>query len=677
MTVGAASRVTELRSLIAEHDRRYYLLDDPSVSDAEYDRLMQELRDLETQHPELVTPDSPTQRVSGSPAAEFAPLKHAVAMLSLDNAFSTADVENFDRRIRERLLADGDLEYSAEPKLDGLAISLRYHNGLLVSAATRGDGNTGEEVTANVRTIRSIPLRLRGQPPPDFEVRGEVYMPLAGFARLNTAQRSADEKVFANPRNAAAGGLRQLDARITAARPLEAFFYGLGLWSGSDLPATHSELLQQLASFGLRVCDEVRVVKGVRGCLQYYETMAERRARLGYQIDGVVYKLNSRRGQEQLGQVTRAPRWAIAHKFPADEALTILRDVEFQVGRTGTLTPVARLQPVSVGGVTVSNATLHNMDEVARKDVRIGDTVVVRRAGDVIPEVARVELARRPTTARQVVLPVACPVCGSPVVRMEGEAAARCTGGFVCNAQRKEALRHFASRRALDIEGLGDKLIDQLVELDKVRSPADFWTLGQADWAALERMGEKSAENLVSALRRARTTTLPRLLHALGIPDVGEATAAALATHFGSLAELQQASVEAIMEVPDVGPVIAAKVRGYFDVASNQREIARLRDPSGAALRWPEGPKQLSAVDAGPLGGLTIVLTGTLSSMTREAAADQLQALGAKVAGSVSRKTSYVVAGAEAGSKLSKAEALGVPVLDEKGLGRLLAGTRP
>jgi DNA ligase (NAD+) len=435
-------------------------------------------------------------------------------------------------------------------------------------------------------------------------------------------------------------------------------------------------LLKRLASFGLRTCGEAQVVQGVSGCLAYFEALAEKRARLEYQIDGVVYKLNSRAGQEQLGQVARAPRWAIAHKFPADEALTIVRDVEFQVGRTGTLTPVARLEPVSVGGVTVSNATLHNMDEVARKDVRIGDTVVVRRAGDVIPEVARVELARRPDTAREVVLPTACPVCGSAVVRIAGEAAARCTGGYRCNAQRKEALRHFASRRALDIEGLGDKLIDQLVEQNLVRSPADFWSLALKDWAALERMGDKSAENLLQALRAARRTTLPRLLHALGIPDVGEATALALATHFGSLANLQQASVEEILEVPDVGPIIAAKVRGYFDSPQNQRELERLRDPAGAALTWTETARQVAA-SAGHLAGLTVVLTGSLTGVTREAATEQLQALGAKVAGSVSKKTSYVIAGADAGSKLTKAEALGITVLNETGLVQLLAGTRP
>jgi DNA ligase (NAD+) len=672
----AERRAVSLRAAITQHDHRYYALDDPAVSDAEYDSLMLELRAIETQHPGLLTPDSPTQRVSGSPAAEFAPLTHAAPMLSLDNAFTAAEVQNFDRRNHERLKQEAELEYHAEPKLDGLAISLRYRDGLLLSAATRGDGTTGEAVTANIRTIRSVPLRLTGNPPADFEVRGEVYMPLAGFARLNAAQLAAGEKVFANPRNAAAGGLRQLDARISAARPLEAFFYGLGMWSGAQRPATQDELLRRLASFGLRTCNEAQVVTGVGGCLAYFEALAGKRARLEYQIDGVVYKLNSRAGQEQLGQVARAPRWAIAHKFPADEALTLVRDVEFQVGRTGTLTPVARLEPVSVGGVTVSNATLHNMDEVARKDVRIGDTVVVRRAGDVIPEVARVEMARRTDAAREVVLPAACPVCGSPVVRIAGEAAARCTGGYRCNAQRKEALRHFASRRALDIEGLGDKLIDQLVEQNLVRSPADFWGLTLKDWATLERMGDKSAENLQQSLRAARRTTLPRLLHALGIPDVGEATALALAAHFGSLANLQQASVEEILEVPDVGPIIAAKVRSYFDSPQNRLELERLRDPAGAALTWTEGARQLAA-SAGPLAGLTVVLTGTLTGMTREAATEQLQALGAKVAGSVSKKTSYVVAGADAGSKLSKAEALGVVVLDETGLAQLLAGTRP
>jgi DNA ligase (NAD+) len=689
VAVTHAKRAEQLRGLIAQHDYRYYILDEPSASDAEYDRLMQELRALEAQHPQLVRSDSPTQRVSGQAAPGFTPVQHRAPMLSLDNAFDDETVESFDRRARERLVAldvpvPEQLEYCAEPKLDGLAIALYYEAGALRSAATRGDGAVGEDVTANIRTIRSVPLRLqgrRGAPVPDeLEVRGEVFMPLAGFQALNARAAERGDKAFVNPRNAAAGSLRQLDPAATAARRLDAFFYGVGLWRGTEPPAQQHLLLEALSALGLRTCPETRVVRGVRGCLEYYQALQSRRASLEYQIDGVVYKLDRREWQEKLGQVARAPRWAIAHKFPADEAPTVVRDVEFQVGRTGILTPVARLEPVLVGGATVSNATLHNMDEVARKGVRIGDTVIVRRAGDVIPEVVRVQLegdeGERLQRTRAVQMPENCPVCGSPVRRVEGEAASRCTGGYTCAAQRKESLRHFVSRRALDIEGLGDKLIDQLVERGLVHSPADFWTLTAEQFAGLDRMGEKSAANVVAALDRGRKTTLARLLYALGIADVGEATAAALAAHFGSLDRLQQASLEQVLEVPDIGPVIAAQVVGYFAMASNQRELVRLRDPAGAALQWPEHAG-IAVAEAGPLTGLTLVITGTLSGVTREDATAQLKALGAKVVGSVSAKTSYLIAGEEAGSKLAKAQALGVPVLGSQGLAALLAGRRP
>jgi len=673
MSTAAADEAAALRASLADHDYRYYVLDDPRISDAEYDRLLGELRALEARHPELISADSPTQRVSGAVAAGFAAVTHRAAMLSLDNAFSDADVQAFDRRVRERLDVSGDIEYCAEPKLDGLAVSLTYQHGYLERAATRGDGSSGEDVTANVRTIRAVPLRLLGDFPRAIEVRGEVFMPTAGFEHMNARAAAAGERQFANPRNAAAGSLRQLDARITASRPLEIFFYGTGDWDDADEPGSHYGLLSKLASWGLRTCPEVRVVQGVGGCLEYFRNIGGRRSTLEYQIDGVVYKVNRRDLQERLGQAARAPRWAVAHKFPADEATTRLRDVEFQVGRTGTLTPVARLAPVAVGGVMVGNATLHNMDEIERKDVRIGDFVVVRRAGDVIPEIVRVDLSQRRGDVRAVRLPDACPVCGSAVLRPVGESAARCSGGFGCPAQRKEALRHFASRRALDIEGMGDRLIDQLVDRQLVSGPADFYGLSAATLAKLDRMGEKSAARVVAAIDRSRRTTLPRLLHGLGIPGVGEATAASLARHFGSLAALQAASADEIQKVPDAGPVIAANVRAYFDQPRHQREIERLRH---YGVEWPETMGQ-GAAGPGPLDGLTIVLTGMLKDISRVEATEQLQALGARVSGSVSKKTHYVVAGADAGSKLARARELGVAVIDEAGLAALLAGRRP
>ena len=674
MKASAAARAAELRAQIAQHDYRYYVLDDPLVSDAEYDRLMQELRALEAAHPELIAPDSPTQRVAGQPSSAFGDVVHQVPMLSLDNAFTEEDLEAFDRRIHERLGRAGDLDYAAEPKLDGLAVTVIYRKGLLERAATRGDGVTGEDVTANVRTIRAVPQRLLGAAPRLFEARGEVFMPIARFERMNQQARARGEKVFVNPRNAAAGSLRQLDARITAARPLNMFFYGLGALQGASPPPRQSELLELLRNYGLPVSPEVRTVRGLKGCLAYYRRMAERRASLPYQIDGVVYKLDSREDQERLGFVSRAPRWAIAHKFPADEAFTVVKDIGFQVGRTGALTPVARLEPVFVSGVTVSNVTLHNIDEVHRKDVRVGDTVVVRRAGDVIPEVVSVVLDKRPAGTVAVQLPARCPVCHSRVLRVEGEAVARCTGGFTCRAQRQESLRHFASRRALDIEGLGEKLIEQLVEREQVQSPADLYALTTAQLAQLERMGEKSAANLIAAIEKSKQTTLPRLLYGLGIREVGEATALALARHFGTLERLMDADEATIQQVPDIGPVVAAHVAAFFASADHRRVIKALRDKG---VRWPDVTAGVGSTAERGLAGRTFVITGTLASMTREQAQEALVARGAKVSGSVSKKTSFVVAGSEAGAKLSNARELGVAVLDERQFLELLGRASP
>jgi len=658
-----AQRAAELRRSIEHHNYRYHVLDDPEIPDAEFDRLLIELRELEARHPELVTADSPTQRVGGAPSDEFQEVRHRVPMLSIDNAFSQEDVLAFDRRIRERLGSTAELDYSAEPKLDGLAISVTWENGHLVRAATRGDGTTGEDVTANVRTIRSIPLRLLGRAPALLEVRGEIFISNAGFKRLNAEAIARGEKTFVNPRNAAAGSLRQLDPSVTATRPLEVFFYALGVLEGAELPATHSEVLAMLREWGLRVSPEVRRVRGATGCLDYFDDMARRRNSLAYQIDGVVYKVDQLALQRELGFISRAPRWSVAHKFPAEEALTVLRAVEFQVGRTGALTPVARLEPVFVGGVTVSNATLHNMDEVERKDVRLGDTVVVRRAGDVIPEVARVLIERRPSGAERVVMPSTCPVCGSPVLRDADAAVARCTGGYRCSAQRKERLRHFAARRALDIEGVGEKLVDQLVDAELVQSPADLFSLTQSALAALERMGSKSAENVLVAIERAKRTTLARFLFALGIREVGEATAAALSQHFGSIESLMSADLETMQRVPDVGPVVASHIVAFFADPVNRKLVADLQM---AGVNWPAPVAPVAGEQ--PLSGLSFVLTGTLESMSREEAEAALRALGAKTSGSVSRKTSYVVAGSDAGSKLRKANELGVPVLDESAL---------
>jgi DNA ligase (NAD+) len=662
-----ATRAAKLRELLDRYNYRYHALDDPEVPDAEYDRLMLELRALETRHPELLRPDSPTQRVGATPVAAFGAVKHRLPMLSLDNAFSDEEVRDFDRRIRERLGRQAPIRYSAEPKLDGLAISARYENGLYVQGATRGDGETGEDVTQNLRTVKALPMKLRAdRPPPVLEVRGEVFMPLAGFERFNREAVARGEKSFVNPRNAAAGSLRQLDPRMTAARPLDLFIYGLGIVQDGDLPPHHNAILQVLRHWGFKICPQTRVVEGAEGCLDYYREMGALRAKLPYQIDGVVYKVDDLELQRKLGFVSRAPRWAIAHKFPAEEALTTVRDIEFQVGRTGALTPVARLEPVFVGGVTVSNATLHNMDELTRKDVRVGDTVVVRRAGDVIPEVVKVLPERRVEGAKPVTLPEHCPVCGSPVMREGDQAVARCTGRLICPAQRKEEIKHFASRRALDIQGLGDKLMEQLVDRDWVRTPADLFELDTEQLAALERMGEKSAQKLHSAIMASKHTTLPRFLYALGMRDVGEATALALAQHFGDIAALRRAGEDEIQRVPDVGPVVAKNVAAYFRDPGNAAVVDRLL---ASGITWPD-PAPISA--DGKLAGKSFVLTGTLQALTREAAAEAIVQLGGKVSGSVSKKTQYVVAGADAGSKLKKAEQLGIPVLDEAAFLKLL-----
>ncbi len=671
----AEARVRELRKEIARHDELYYVHDAPEIPDAEYDKLMTELRALEAEYPDLITPDSPTQHVAGTPSESFGEIVHKVPMLSLDNAFSEEDVRGFDRRIHERLGIQGDLSYWAEPKLDGLAVTVIYRDGKLAQAATRGDGVRGEDVTANVRKIRSVPHELRGDTPAVLEARGEVFMPTKGFELMNRLARERGEKVFVNPRNAAAGSLRVLDPRITAKRPLQMYFYSLGIVEGGNIPARQSELLQAFHSWGLPICPDAHLVHGVEGLLEYYRDMGAKRRSLPYQIDGVVYKLDNRSDQDRLGFVSRAPRWAVAHKFPAEEAMTIIREIGFQVGRTGALTPVARLEPVFVSGVTVSNVTLHNIDEVRRKDVRVGDTAIIRRAGDVIPEIVNVVLERRPgwpdepNALPEVELPSNCPVCGSKVLRVEGEAVARCTGGFTCRAQRQEAIRHFASRRAMDIEGLGDKLVEQLVEREWVKSPADIYTLTLEQLAGLERMGEKSAANLIEAIRTSKQTTLPRLLFALGIREVGEATALALAQHFGDLDELMNADAARVQQVPDIGPVVAAHVAAFFASKEHRAVIHRLREEG---VTWPAVEPLPAAGGGNNLVGQTFVVTGTLESMTREEAEEALVALGAKVSKSVSKKTSYVVGGANPGSKLQKAQELGVPVLDEKGFLELL-----
>ena len=657
----ASRRARELREQIEHHNYRYYVLDDPEVADAQFDALMQELQALEAQHPALVDPDSPTQRVGGMASREFRAVVHAVPMLSLENAFTEQDILDFDRRARDRLDVER-IAYSAEPKLDGLAVTLRYERGRLVQAATRGDGTRGEDVTVNVRAIRSVPVQLRGRRwPAVLEARGEVFMTRRSFEALNQRALGRGEKTFANPRNAAAGSLRQLDPSITAQRSLDLFFYGIGAVEGWTVPPRHSAVLAALREFGLRTSPEIAVVDGVAGCLEYYAGIGARRNALPYEIDGVVYKVDRLDWQRDLGFVARAPRWAVAHKFPAQEQTTTVQDVRFYVGRTGALTPVAHVTPVFVGGVTVSNVTLHNMDEVARKDVRIGDTVVVRRAGDVIPELVRVIPDKRVPGAAEVRLPKRCPVCGSHVDRTEGEAVARCSGQLVCPAQRLGALFHFASRRAMDIDGLGERLIGQLIESGRVATPADLYTLTVEELAGLDRMGPKSAANLVAALEQSKRTTLPRFLYALGIRDVGEATALALAEHFGDLDPVAQASLEDIQQVRDVGPVVAGHVREFFDEERNRKVVAQLR---AAGVTWPR-LKRAAAGGPGPMAGKVVVITGTLTSMSREEAREAARAAGATVTDSVSKKTSLLVVGAEAGSKLKKAQDLGVTIADE------------
>ena len=669
----AAERAAALRREIEKHNHAYYVLDAPTVPDAEYDRLFRELQAIEAAYPELVPPDSPTRRVGGTPLSAFATVRHGVPMLSIRTETDTeaSGAMAFDARIRRELELgehDAAIDYAAELKFDGLAISLRYEGGILVQAATRGDGETGEDVTQNVRTIRPIPLRLAGRAPPLIEVRGEAYMSRADFERYNERQRSAGKATLVNPRNGAAGSIRQLDPALCAARPLSFYAYGLGETRGWEIPTTHSGVLDALAAFGLPVCEHRAVVTGAPGLIDFHARIREMRDTLPFDIDGVVYKVNSRALQQRLGFVTREPRWAVAHKYPAEEMMTRVEAIEVQVGRTGAITPVARLTPVFVGGVTVTNATLHNEAEARRKDVRVGDTVVVRRAGDVIPEVVSVVMERRPTkdlpggepVHPRFELPQHCPVCGSAVERPEDEAIARCTGGLICPAQRKQALLHFAGRRAMDIEGLGDKLVEQLVDNAVVKTPADLYKLGLLAMVNLERMAEKSASNLLAAIAGSKETTLARFIFALGIRNVGEATAKDLARHFGRLDALMAADTEQLQRVPDVGPVVAASIARFFAEPHNVEVIEQLR---AAGVHWPEGVP--AAAVSSPIAGKTFVLTGTLPSLTRDAAREMIEALGGKVAGSVSKKTDYVVAGAEAGSKLDKAQALGLVILDE------------
>lgn len=664
-----SEEIARLREQINFHNYRYYALDDPEITDAEYDRLMRRLREIETANPDLITTDSPTQRVGSKPLSEFSTIVHELPMLSLDNAFSDEDLIAFNQRIQDRLKSNRDIEYTCEVKLDGLAISLLYRDGLLVRGATRGDGTNGEDITQNVRTINSIPLRLRGSDFPSvLEVRGEIYMPKAGFNALNEKARAAGEKLFVNPRNAAAGSLRQLDSRITASRPLEMCAYSVGFVEGGTLPATHYEILQRLKNWGFLTNRETQLVANIKDAMNFYRGIGDRREKLAYDIDGVVIKVNAIELQEELGFVSRAPRWAIAYKFPAQEEMTRLLDVEFQVGRTGAVTPVARLHPVFVGGVTVSNATLHNRDEINRLGLQIGDTVIVRRAGDVIPQIVQVVESKRPTDARDIIFPDFCPVCGSSVETIEGEAVARCSGGLICAAQRKEAIKHFASRKAMNVEGLGDKLVEQLVDQDLVKSLADLYNLDLKTLANLDRMGDKSAENILDALEKSKQTTLPKFIYALGIREVGESTARNLANHFGSFESLASASEEMLLAVKDVGPVCVHFLKEFFSREENKQAIEALK---AVGVQWNN--IEIKAAADLPLSSSTYVLTGSLTRFSREEASAKLIALGAKVSGSVSSKTTAVFAGAEAGSKLQKAESLGVPVLDEQALIDLLA----
>ncbi|WP_264875006.1 NAD-dependent DNA ligase LigA [Vibrio agarivorans] len=658
-------RLQELRETLHYHAVKYYVEDSPELPDVEYDRLMRELLDLEAAHPELVTIDSPSQRVGGAPLAGFESVTHELPMLSLDNAFDDDELDGFAKRANERLIAEKVEQFCCEPKLDGLAVSLLYENGVLVQAATRGDGSTGENITENVRTISAIPLKLQGNNwPTRIEVRGEVFMPKAGFERLNEQAQKKGEKVFVNPRNAAAGSLRQLDSRITATRPLSFYAYSVGIVEGMSLSSSHYERFLQLKGWGLPMCPETQRLDNLEQVKEYYTSILDKRDALPYEIDGVVIKVDNIAQQESLGFVARAPRWAIAYKFPAQEELTTLNDVEFQVGRTGAITPVAKLEPIFVGGVTVSNATLHNADEIARLEVKIGDCVVIRRAGDVIPQIVSVVSERRPENAQEIVFPTQCPVCQSEVERVEGEAVARCSGGLVCQAQRKEALKHFVSRKALDVDGLGEKVIEQLVDREMVETPADLFKLSAGIITVLDRMGPKSAQNVVNALEKSKQTTLPRFLYSLGIREVGEATAANLAQHFLTLDSIQAASHEQLLEVSDVGEIVASHITAFFSQEKNQQVID---DLLAQGITWQE----VEAIDEStpqPLAGLTVVLTGSLSKLTRSDAKAALQNLGAKVTGSVSKKTDMLFAGENAGSKLAKAQELGIEIKTEDDL---------
>ncbi len=653
----------QLRTEINHHNYRYHSLDAPEISDAEFDQLFVRLKALEAEYPALISEDSPTQRIGSAPLDGFSQVRHELAMLSLDNAFSEQDLVEFERRIKTRLEDQSIIEYACEPKIDGIAVSLLYENGRLIRGATRGDGSTGEDITSNVRTIESVPLKLLGSGFPDrLEVRGEVYIGKSTFQLLNELASAAGEKIFANPRNAAAGSVRQLDPKLTAERKLTMFCYSVGLVEGGTLPARHGEILEQLKGWGLRVNPIIEVVEGVEACVAYYERMLGLRENLDYEIDGVVFKVNDIALQSRLGMLTRTPRWAIAHKFPAQQGSTKLIGVEFQVGRTGAITPVARLEPVKVGGVTIRNATLHNMDEVERLGVLVGDTVLIERAGDVIPKIVGVLTEKRGKRTGRITLPDKCPACNSDVVLTEGEVIARCSGGLNCQAQRIERIAHFASRLALDIEGLGEKLIVQLVDEKLIESPADLYSLREEDLLKLERMAPKSANNLLEALERSKTTTLSRFIYALGIEEVGEATAGSLALHFGDLAPLQIADEEQLQQIQDVGPVVAEKISKFFQQETNRQVIESLIT---SGIVWPVTEKP---VNAEVLSGKTYVLTGSLTQMTRNEAKTRLQSLGAKVAGSVSRNTACVVAGDAAGSKLNKAVTLGIPVIDEQAL---------
>ncbi|MGR5130176.1 NAD-dependent DNA ligase LigA [Photobacterium swingsii] len=665
MSLDIQQQLTELRQQLTYHGYRYYVEDNPEIPDAEYDRLMQQLLAIEAEHPEWVTDDSPSQRVGGTPLDGFSQIKHELPMLSLDNAFNDEELQAFEKRLLDRLPSEQQVTYCGEPKLDGLAVSLMYENGVLTQAATRGDGTTGENITANVRTIRSIPLRLRGDDwPARLEVRGEVFMPKAGFEALNERALKKGEKTFANPRNAAAGSLRQLDSKITASRPLSFYAYSVGVVDGLELAPSQYDRLLQLKGWGLPMCPEIRPLTSIQAVIAYYQEIGERRDSLPYEIDGVVFKVDTISLQERLGFVARAPRWAIAYKFPAQEEMTVLNNVEFQVGRTGAVTPVAKLEPVFVGGVTVSNATLHNADEVARLGVMVGDTVIIRRAGDVIPQIVSVVESRRPSDAKLITFPTDCPVCGSRVERVEGEAVSRCSGGLFCQAQRKEALKHFVSRKALDVDGCGEKVIEQLVDREMVATPAELFKLSAGVVTVLDRMGPKSAQKLVDSLAASKVTTLPRFLYSLGIREVGEATAANLANHFESLDTIKIATKEQLIEVSDVGDIVAEHIYNFF---REQHNTDVIEDLLQVGIEWPAIEKLEEGVER-PLEGKTVVLTGSLSQLGRSEAKELLQSMGAKVTGSVSKKTDLLVAGEAAGSKLAKAQELGIEIWDEQAL---------